>query len=250
MSSPILGVIPARYASTRFPGKPLIDIDGKSMIQRVYEQAQKASLLTKVVVATDDQRIFDHIQGFGGDAFMTAQDIPSGTERVAVVAQQFPEFSFCINIQGDEPYIAPGQIDLLAETLLREEGRAIATLVKPILNTELLGDPKFVKVVLRKDMYAMYFSRFAIPFNRDIPQLADWLKANSYYKHIGIYGFPRELLLQIPNLEPIPAELAESLEQLRWLGHGIPIAVAITEQESISIDTPQDLNRLNQLKEN
>lgn len=250
MSLPILGVIPARYGSTRFPGKPLIDIRGKSMIQRVYEQAQKSQLLQRVVVATDDKRIYDHVRAFGGEVMMTPSEVPSGTERVAIVSAQFPTYPFCINIQGDEPYIDPEQIDLLGRTLLAEEGKAIATLVKPITHAELLGDPKFVKVVLRQDMRAMYFSRFAIPFNRDIPQLADWLAACPYYKHIGIYGFPRATLLRIPKLAPIPAETAESLEQLRWLGHGIPIAVAITEIENFAIDTPQDLKRLQKLKEN
>ena len=250
MVSPIIGVIPARYGSTRFPGKPLIDIDGKTMIQRVYEQSQQAQLLKKVVVATDDKRIYDHVLEFGGEVMMTPVDVASGTERVAIVAESFPSYPYCINIQGDEPYIDPEQIDLLCKTLLAQEGKAIATLVKPITNVELLGDPKFVKVVLRQDMSAMYFSRFAIPFSRDIPQLKDWLSACPYYKHIGIYGFPRKTLLHIPTLAPIPAETAESLEQLRWLGHGIPIAVAVTEIENYAIDTPQDLKRLQKLKEN
>jgi len=248
MSSAILGVIPARYASTRFPGKPLVEIHGKSMIQRVYEQAQKAQCLAKVIVATDDPRIYEHVQGFGGSVEMTPPDVPSGTERVALVAQKYPAFPYVINIQGDEPYIDPLQIDLLGETLTGEHGQAIATLVKPIHEATLLTDPKFVKVVLRNDGYAMYFSRSPIPYFRDLKNPEDWLHNAPYYKHIGIYGFPREMLLKIPALEPVDAEKAESLEQLRWLGHGIPIKVSLTEQETLAVDTPGDLERLEQLE--
>ena len=248
MSAAILGVIPARYASTRFPGKPLVEIHGKSMIQRVYEQAQKAHCLGQVIVATDDQRIFDHVQQFGGLVEMTPSDVPSGTERVALVAQKYPQYNYVINIQGDEPYIDPRQIDLLGETLTGENGLAIATLVKPIHEASMLTDPKFVKVVLRNDRYAMYFSRSPIPHYRNSTRPEDWLQLASYYKHIGIYGFPREVLLKIPSLVPVEAEKAESLEQLRWLGHGIPIKVALTEQETVAVDTPGDLQRLEQLE--
>ena len=250
MPTPTLGVIPARYASTRFPGKPLIDIEGKSMIQRVYEQAQKASCLNKIIVATDDDRIFQHVIDFGGEAEMTSDQIATGTERVAVVAEKYPEYDFCINIQGDLPYIDPQHIDLLGAALEEQQGKSIATLVIPVTNPEILKDPKFAKVVLTKDFHAMYFSRYAVPYHRDIEQIADWPATGLYYKHIGIYGFPREILLQLPSLSPVDAELAESLEQLRWMGHGFPIKVAVTHTESLPVDTPQDLEKLKQFKEN
>jgi len=245
----ILGVIPARYASSRFPGKPLIEIEGKSMIQRVYEQALKATCLDKVYIATDDKRIQDHVQNFGGNALMTATTIRSGTERVAAIAEKFSQYKYFINIQGDEPYIDPQQIDLLGATLTQYPETKIATLVKPIQDSATLLDPKYAKVVLSADGYAIYFSRSPIPHCFHVKDIAHWIQHHTYYKHISVYGFQREVLLQIPQMPEVAAETIESLEQLRWLGNGYRIKIAITATETVSIDTPEDLARLKQLKE-
>jgi len=246
----ILGVIPARYASTRFPGKPLIDIDGKPMIQRVYEQAKQAKLLSDVIVATDDDRIFNAVERFGGKAMMTSSSIPSGTERVAAVAEELDDYSHFINIQGDEPYVQPSQIDQVAQLLKVSDDIEMATLVKRIEDVEILSDPKYAKVIVGSDGYAIYFSRTAIPYCRDVADQSDWLKQYPYYKHISIYGFKRSVLLLIPRMEAVVSEQAESLEQLRWLGNGYRIKVGITSHETVSIDTPQDLIKLKDLKEN
>lgn len=236
----ILGVIPARYASTRFPGKPLVDIGGKSMIRRVYEQALLSKKLTKVVVATDDERIFEHVHSFGGEVQMTRADHPSGTDRCAEVARQFPEMEFVVNIQGDEPFIQPEQIDLLIDTLTAQQQLSIATLAKKIESADALDNPNIVKVVLAQSGQALYFSRFPIPFMRGMAQ-EDRLQQHHFYKHIGLYGFKKEMLFQLTALSPTPLERAESLEQLRWLENGFGVAVGITEMETRGIDTPEDL---------
>lgn len=239
----ILGVIPARYASSRFPGKPLVDIKGKSMIRRVYEQCQKSNLLSDVVVATDDQRIFDHVIQFGGKAEMTAITHKSGTERICEIAHKFTEYDFYINIQGDEPFINPDQIDTLC-TLLMEKGTQIATLVKPLTKVSQLESNDNAKVVLSHEGDALYFSRSPIPHFKSIPNKEEWLTQITYYLHIGIYGFDRQTLLSIPNMAPSPLEQAESLEQLRWLANGCKIRTAITDTPTISIDTPLDLKEV------
>jgi 3-deoxy-manno-octulosonate cytidylyltransferase (CMP-KDO synthetase) len=238
-----LGIIPARFASTRFPGKPLTDIAGKSMIRRVYEQACQAKSLDKVVVATDDDRIFEHVESFGGAVMRTRADHPSGTDRCAEVARRFPGAQLILNIQGDEPFIQPEQIDLLTETLLRQSRFSIATLAKQIDDPALLQNPNLVKVVFSEKQGALYFSRHPIPFLRGTPP-EHWLEHHTYYKHIGLYGFRRQALLRVARLAPTALERAESLEQLRWLEHGIRIAVGITEWETVGIDTPADLLRL------
>ncbi|MFZ4477167.1 MAG: 3-deoxy-manno-octulosonate cytidylyltransferase [Saprospiraceae bacterium] len=236
----ILGIIPARYASTRFPGKPLVDIQGKTMIQRVYEQASKAQSLTRVVVATDDLRIYNHVLEFGGTVCMTRPEHPSGTDRCAEIAEQFPAATHCLNIQGDEPFIQPEQIDLLARTLLETPETQIATLAKKIENPEALSNPNIVKVAFNLAGNAIYFSRHAIPFLRG-KDLTEWLRTHNYYKHIGLYGFQRQTLLQLAQLTPTPLEIAESLEQLRWLENGFQIKVGLTEWETHGIDVPEDL---------
>lgn len=237
-----LGIIPARFDSTRFPGKPLVDIGGKTMIRRVYEQACKAKNLQKVVVATDDARIFDHVLAFGGEVVMTRNDHPSGTDRCAEVALQYPDATLILNIQGDEPFIQPEQIDLLTQTLLSQSRFPIATLAKKITNPELLYDPNVVKVVFAPEPGAIYFSRHPVPFLRGLAP-EQWLTRHDYYKHIGLYGFRRESLLQVARLSPTPLERAESLEQLRWLENGLRIAVGITEWETTGVDTPEDLKK-------
>ena len=242
--SHILGVIPARFASTRFPGKPLVDILGQSMIERVYHQCMKAKRLSGVVVATDDVRILEHVLNFGGKAEMTLEDHVSGTERVAEVALRWPNYSHFVNIQGDEPFIDPQQIDLLCDTLTHSDEAGLATLVKQFTDPERLLSPHTVKVVLDEVGGALYFSRAPIPHCRDLPTAQEWLDRYPYYQHIGIYGFKREVLLQIPGMEATHIEQAESLEQLRWLAHGHRIQVAITNTDSQGIDTPEDLEKL------
>lgn len=240
----IVVVIPARYASTRFPGKPLAIVQGKTMIQRVYEQACKASLPDKVAIATDDERIFDHAISFGATVFMTDPELPSGTDRCAAVAGYFPEASFVINVQGDEPFVQPEQIDLLASVLMNHPQREIATLARRIDNPELLFNPNVVKVVFSINKEALYFSRHPVPYVRGT-EPEKWLEKQVFFKHIGLYAFKREVLLELSRLAPAPLEKAESLEQLRWLENGFGIAVGITDIETAGIDTPEDLERVN-----
>jgi 3-deoxy-manno-octulosonate cytidylyltransferase (CMP-KDO synthetase) len=238
----ILGIIPARYASSRFPGKPLVDIAGKSMIQRVYEQAQKCTQLTEVIVATDDIRIYDHVLNFGGAAIMTSADHQSGTDRCAEVALEHPQYSVVINIQGDEPYIDPEQIAKLADCFITPEVQ-IATLIKRIKTEQELHNPNSPKVVVNKLDEAVYFSRSALPHIRgQEPQ--NWLEFYPYFKHIGIYGYRADILQEITKLPISALEKAESLEQLRWIENGYRIKVAETELETYAIDTPEDLEKL------
>jgi 3-deoxy-manno-octulosonate cytidylyltransferase (CMP-KDO synthetase) len=238
----ILGIIPARYASTRFPGKPLVDISGKTMIQRVYEQAKKCSSFADVVVATDDDRIFDHVLGFDGKAVMTSTEHQSGTDRCAEVASKHPEYDIIINIQGDEPYIDPEQITKLA-ACFNDSGTQIATLVKKIHSVEELHNANSPKVLINKLSEAIYFSRSPLPHIRgQEPQ--NWLNYYTYFKHIGIYGYRADILQQITKLPVSPLEKAESLEQLRWIENGYKIKVAETELETVAVDTPEDLNKL------
>lgn len=236
----ILAIIPARYASTRFPGKPLADIAGKSMIRRTWEQVTRAERVNAAVVATDDPRIFEHVRAFGGEAVMTRPDHPSGTDRCAEVARKYPAARIILNVQGDEPFIQPQQIDLLADTLLARPNFSIATLAKKIGDPALLANPNVVKVVFSEKAGAVYFSRHPIPFVRDeTPE--NWLVRQDFYKHVGLYGFRRAALQRIARLPTTPLERAESLEQLRWLEHGLRIAVGVTTLETQGIDTPEDL---------
>lgn len=238
----ILGIIPARYASTRFPGKPLVDIGGKSMIQRVYEQARKCTALADVLVATDDERIFNHVIAFGGKAIMTADTHPSGTDRCAEVASLHPEYDIVINIQGDEPFIDPEQISKVAGCF-NEPATQLATLIKKINTTEELYNISTPKVIINTAWEAIYFSRSALPHIRgQEPQ--NWLYHNTYYKHIGIYGYKSDVLQQITRLPVSPLEKAESLEQLRWIENGYRIKVAPTDMESHAVDVPEDLEKL------
>jgi 3-deoxy-manno-octulosonate cytidylyltransferase (CMP-KDO synthetase) len=239
----IAGIIPARYASTRFPGKPLVDIAGKTMIHRVYEQALKAKSLTEVLVATDDERIFKEVEGFGGKVIMTAPHHQNGTERCAEVAAKL-DVNVVINIQGDEPFIQPEQIDLLSATFINNlYNTQIATLIKvhPFhALDEVLNNPARIKVVVNNKLEALYFSRSLIPFLRDHSKAL----STTFYKHIGIYGFRKDVLLELVKLPPSHLELAESLEQLRWLENGYRIQCAITNMESTSVDVPADLEGL------
>ena len=238
----VLGIIPARFASTRFPGKPLIEIQGKSMIRRVYEQASKAESLSKVVVATDDERIADEVRGFGGVFVMTASTHQSGTDRCAEVSQHFPDFDIIINIQGDEPFINPKQIDLLV-SCFEQENVQLATLIKKIHTEEELFSNNIPKVVINSRQEAIYFSRHTIPYIRNAEK-DKWLGSHRFYKHIGIYGYTSPALLEITKLPPSSLEIAESLEQLRWVENGYAIQTRITEIETIAIDTPEDLGKI------
>ena len=242
-----LGVIPARYASTRFPGKPLVSIAGKSMIQRVYEQASKATQIETCIVATDDKRIFDHVSAFGGQVAMTRLDHKSGTDRCAEVAAIFADFDLVINIQGDEPFVNPTQIDQLVLSLKNNSAAEIATLAKQIQAHEELFNPNVVKVVFNKRNEALYFSRSTIPYLRGQDQ-EQWLSKGRFFKHLGLYGYRRSVLLAIAKLLPGRLEQLESLEQLRWLEEGYRIRIEETKVETIGIDSPEDLERTLKLK--
>ena len=237
----VLGIIPARFASTRFPGKPLVDIGGKTMIQRVYEQALKSDL-DKVVVATDDERIVTEVKRFGGDFILTNPNHQSGTDRCAEVVQKLPGFDVVINIQGDEPFIDPAQIALVS-SCFNDETVELATLIKEINEDAELFNTNIPKVVINSNQQAIYFSRHPIPFIRNAEK-ENWTTAHQFYKHIGIYGYKTATLLEITKLPPSSLELAESLEQLRWLENGYQIKTKITNIETIAIDTPEDLQKI------
>ena len=236
----IVGIIPARFASTRFPGKPLIDIQGKTMLQRVYEQAIKSKFLDKVVVATDDQRIFDHVKSFGGEVVMTEAHHPSGTDRCWDALQQLDgDFQYVINIQGDEPFIEPEQIDELANEL--KDGKTeLATQMIAVDNHEMLFDKGEVKIVLDANKEALYFSRMVIPFIKGVDE-KDWHQHHTYYRHVGMYAYRKDVLEKITKLPVSSLEKAESLEQLRWIENGFKIKCVTTKYESHCIDTPEDV---------
>ena len=236
----ILGIIPARYGSTRLPGKPMIKVRGKTIIRRVYERVVKSTLLTRVIVATDDVRIYNHVTKFGGDAIMTNQQHRSGTMRCGEVIRQIADADIILNIQGDEPLINPGEVDRLVRYMAEDPDRRIGTLVKKMDSTEDLQNPSEAKVILDEDFRALYFSRAPIPFIRDKP-IEQWIEFGTYYKHIGLYAYRRSTLEQLVLLEPSTLENAESLEQLNWLYHGYPIHALETEVESFGVDTPEDV---------
>lgn len=242
-----LAVIPARYASTRFPGKPLALLGGKPVVQRVYEQV--AGVLDDAVVATDDERIRDTVLAFGGKVEMTSPDHRSGTDRCReayekVCAREGREYDVVVNVQGDEPFIHPAQIETV-KRCFDDPATDIATLVKPFAAADglaALENPNSPKVVVDTQMRALYFSRSVIPYLRGVPR-EEWLSRHTYYKHIGLYAFRTEVLRAVTALPQSPLEQAESLEQLRWLENGYRIGVGISELETIGIDTPEDLAR-------
>lgn len=244
----VVGIIPARYASTRFPGKPLALIKGKPMIQRVYEQALKAKL-DAVVVATDDARIADAVMDFGGQYVMTSPNHRSGTDRCREALDLLEnQYDAVINIQGDEPFIDPRQIGMMRDLISRDD-TVLASLAKRIEDEDELFSPNTVKVVMDKESNALYFSRNPIPFMRNVDR-KDWLSKGVFYKHIGIYAYKAETLRQIAEMQPSTLEMAESLEQLRWLENGLRIRMGITQHESISIDTQEDLEKALQFAQN
>lgn len=240
-----IGIIPARFASTRLPGKPLADIAGKPMIQHVYERSRSANL-DELLVATDDERILNAVKNFGGKAIMTSENCNSGTERCAdALLKTKKEFDAVINIQGDEPLLDSSHIQLLVNVLKAGEAQ-IATIITPISKFEELFQPSVVKVVLNNKNEALYFSRSVIPFVRNYKE-NEWLKKNIFYKHIGMYGYKTEALNKIVGLLPSPLEEAESLEQLRWIENGFAVQCIIADKETISVDTEEDLERVKKL---
>lgn len=238
------GIIPARYASTRFPGKPLANMDGKPMIQRVYEQVKQA--IDNVWVATDDDRIFEAVTAFGGKAVMTSTKHRSGTDRCNEAYSKIEgEYDVVINIQGDEPFIQSEQIDALKKCFEDSPEAQIATLVKAFKKEdgfEVLFNPNSPKVVINKQNEAIYFSRSIVPYIRDVHH-TEWLDKHTFYKHIGMYAYKTDVLNEITKLPQSSLELAESLEQLRWIENGYRIKVGYTDVETIGIDTPDDMEK-------
>lgn len=238
-----IGIIPARYASTRFPAKPLAMLGGKTVIQRVYEQVN--GVLDDACVATDDERIETAVKAFGGKVVMTSTEHKSGTDRVQEAFSKIGQgYDVVVNIQGDEPFIQPSQLDAV-KNCFADTDTQIATLVKPFTEAdgwEALQNPNSPKVVVDERMNALYFSRSVIPYLRGVEK-EEWLKRHTYYKHIGLYAYRAEVLREITRLPQSPLELAESLEQLRWLENGYRIKVGITHTETIGIDTPEDLEK-------
>jgi 3-deoxy-manno-octulosonate cytidylyltransferase (CMP-KDO synthetase) len=237
MNGSAVVVIPSRYASTRFPGKPLADIGGRSMVRRVWEQCSKARMVSRVIVATDDERICDHVSAFGGEAMMTPSSLQSGTERVAYVADRI-EGELFVNVQGDEPLIPPDVIDSIIEPLTTGVHIDITTAASPLLDASELGNPNVVKVVMAKDGRAIYFSRAPVPFMRNGGGPVDGL----HWRHIGIYGFTRASLAAFADMPCSPVEDCEKLEQLRALESGMRIQVVHTGYKSIAVDVPGDVD--------
>lgn len=224
-------IIPARYGSTRLEGKPLLEVNGKTIIQHVYDKAKQSKLASKVIVATDDDRIFDAVKAFGGDVEMTSPSHQSGSDRIAEVARKFTEFDIIVNLQGDEPAIEPESIDLAIKAL-EDKNADISTLIRILKDKEEMENPNVVKAVIDNEGFAMYFSRSLIPYPRK--------ELSKVFGHIGLYGYKREALLKLTSLEPTELEMTECLEQLRALQNGMKIKTAIVDYKPIGIDTIED----------
>lgn len=237
----VIGIIPARYGSTRFPGKPLADLGGLPVIQHVYRRASRSLLLSKVCVATDDKRIFDCVLDFGGTAVMTPELCSSGTDRAAHAAARM-QADIVVNIQGDEPFIEPDVIDAAGRILLENPEARMGTLVAPLKDPESLMNDHTVKVIVNRKNEAVYFSRHPIPFLRDCKK-ETWINHFDYFRHVGIYSYTKEFLLEFSGWGSCPLEEAEKLEQLRALDHGVAIHTAVTDYEGSGIDVPGDLER-------
>ena len=239
----IIGVIPARFASTRLMGKPLANIGGKPLIQHTYENACKSKLIEKLILAVDDAKVASVARGFGADVIETRKEIASGSDRIAYVAKTYKEAEIIVNIQGDEPFIQPEMIDQAIEPLLFDKTIEVTTLIKQISSLKELHSPDVVKVVFDYNNYALYFSRLPIPFARNAISDAAALDITDYYKHIGLYVFKRKALLKFTTLKQTDLEKTEMLEQLRMLENGMKIKVVETEYDSIGVDTQEDLKR-------
>lgn len=241
----VLAIIPARFASTRFPGKPLVDLGGKPMIQRTFERVMSVDGWKRVVIATDDLQIKSVAEGFGAEVIMTRADHISGTDRCAEVLDILGnDFDYVVNIQGDEPFIEPAQLLELSAGFVSQA--PILTLIKRIHDAETLFSVNSPKVVVNARGEALYFSRQTIPFLRGIDQ-SEWLTSHNYFKHIGLYAYRSDMLQEISQLKPSPLELAESLEQLRWLENGYVIQTIETQFETVGIDTPADLEKIKKM---
>ncbi len=238
----VLGIIPSRYNSSRFPGKPLIDLKGKSMIQRVYEQAKKCDAFETIVVATDDQRIFDCVKMFGGEVVMTKQEHESGTARCGEVLERYEDYDIIVNIQGDEPLIQPEQLEPLIN-LFEDTSVEIGTLVKPMQQESDIRNPNRIKVVLDHKKNGIYFSRSPIPHIANTTH-TNWLEKTTFYKHIGIYAWRRDVLKTLLELPISELEKLESLEQLRWIYYGYQIRTVETTIETPNIDVPEDVEAI------
>ena len=236
----VLCVIPARYASTRLPGKPLKLIAGKPMIQRVYEQAARAKLPERVIVATDDRRVYDAVRAFGGHVEMTSEECASGTDRLAEVAEYYPDADVIVNVQGDEPMLPPEIIDRLAQAFEQTPDLKMATM-KVLMREDEYDDPSAVKVVTDVNGYALYFSRSLLPYPRKKPQFF------KVYKHVGVYAYSRDFLLEFAKMAPGKLEQIESLEQLRVLENGYKIKVLESDFQGVGVDTPEDLEAVNKI---
>lgn len=236
----VVAILPARYGSTRFPGKPLVDIAGKPMIQHVYERTAQTRTVDRVIVATDDERIRAAVESFGGEVQMTRDDHPSGTDRLAEVAERI-EADLIVNVQGDEPLIDPIMIEAAVAPLLDNPAIEMGTLMTRISDPMEYNNPNIVKVVVDQNGFALYFSRAAIPHGRDLDQ--DDIPASTF-KHIGLYVYRRDFLLQYPDLPETPLEQLEKLEQLRALEHGHRIRIIETDRQSIGVDVPDDVTRV------
>ena len=238
----IVGIIPARFASSRLMGKPLATIGGKPMIQHTYLNAKKSKLLDKVVIAVDDDKVYRVVKDFGAEVYMTPKTCASGSDRIAIVAEQIPDAQIIVNIQGDEPFIKGRMIDQAIEPLLFDRKVSVSTLAKKISNVEEMKSASIVKVVFDYHNIAMYFSRSPIPYVRDAKTNLERIQSAEIYKHIGLYVYRREALSKFSALKPTDLELIEKLEQLRFLEHGMRMKIVVTEYDSLSVDTPKDLD--------
>ncbi|MFI5251490.1 MAG: 3-deoxy-manno-octulosonate cytidylyltransferase [Bacteroidota bacterium] len=243
----IAAIIPARYGSTRLHAKPLIDLCGKPMIQHVYERANQASLVNHVVVATDDDRIVQCVNRFGGDAMMTPAEIPTGSDRIAWAAERLPDADIIVNVQGDEPLISPRMIDEAIAPLLDDSFITVNTLAKVITDSKDVLNPNVVKVTIDTNGYALYFSRSTIPYIRDEIDQSCWISHHRYYKHFGIYVYRRDMLMQFAAWKESSLERAEKLEQLRLLENGSRIKVTLTEFDTVPIDIEADAQRVREI---
>jgi len=239
----VLGVIPARYGSTRFPGKPLAEICGKPMIQHVYEGSEGSKVLDKLIVATDNEEIFNMVKSFGGDVIMTGENIQTGTDRTAEVAKIYP-YDVVLNIQCDEPLLEGWMLDKLAEPLIKDENIHSSTLVKRITELKELEDTNLVRVVIDQKGFALYFSRAEVPFYNSSPNKEEWIKKHEYYRHIGLYGFQRDFLFKFVELGESYLEKAERLEQLRVLENGYRMKVEIVDYIPYPVDVPEDIKEV------
>ena len=245
----IVAIIPARYASTRLPAKPLIDLCGKPMIQHVYERTKQSVLINRVIVATDHERIIDAVKKIGGDVVMTPANLKSGSDRIAFIAKDLRDADIIVNVQGDEPLIAPEMIDETIQPLINDTAIQTGTAVKRIISADEVINPNIVKVVLDSKGFAIYFSRSPIPYFRENIKIDQWHLRHAYYKHFGLYVFRKDFLLQFTTWHESPLECVEKLEQLRIIEHGYKIKATITEYDSIPVDTNEDAERVRKILE-